>query len=375
MEGVKKHLKRIIIYTLLSAMLFSAFPAAAYAQRKGGSDKAKYVTLMFTGDLMCDGQFQEYLYNSHTGRYEFDGVFKYVKPLFSEADYVMGNLETCVSSGYPLGKERKRINGKPYHNAPESFLKALKRAGMDGLVMANNHNLDTGKKGLRRTIDAVEKNGFDHTGAYIRSKDDHFFIIRKNGVRIAVLAYAKYYNERDKKLSTKEKKRLLSKYSSKKVRREVKAAKAAGADLVIAYIHMGKENTYEISGKQKKTMKEMADAGVDYIIGSHPHVLQQKGYVRSRGRKVPCIYSMGNFTGFLDNEMTRETAILKIRIKKKNGKTTVAKSSFIPCFMAERFGGESLVLVPSTYNGSGTGAGTDLYLHYNHIRKILNNRV
>ena len=375
MTETVKRLKKIITCLLLAVMI--ALPATeALAQSRRASDKPKYVTLMFTGDLMCDGRFQESLYDSKRGTYDFDSVLRLVKPLFRDADYVAGNLETCVSSGYSLGKTRKRIDGKPYHNSPASFLKALKKAGIDGLIMANNHNLDTGKTGVWRTIKAVEKKGFDHTGLYRKSSDDHYFMIRKNGIRIAVLAYAKYYNERDKKLSSKDISRMLSSYSQGKVRREVRTARASGADFVIAYIHMGNENTYEISDKQKETMKELADAGVDYIIGSHPHVLQQKGSVRSGGRTVPCVYSLGNFTGYLRRDMTRETAILKVRLKKtKSGKTSAVKSTYIPCYMAEGFEGEKLTLVPSTYKGGEARDRKDLYSHYYHIRKIINNKL
>lgn len=375
MTAILKKLKRIITCLLLAVLI--AVPATeALAQSRKATGKAKYVTLMFTGDLMCDGHFQEILYDSRTGVYDFDSVLRLVKPLFRDADYVAGNLETCVSPGYSLGKVRKRIDGKPYHNSPESFLKALKKAGIDGLIMANNHNLDTGKAGVRRTIKAVEKKGFDHTGLYRKSSDDHYFMIRKNGIRIAVLAYAKYYNERDKKLSSKDINRMLSSYSPEKVRREVRTARAAGADFVIAYIHMGRENTYKISDKQKETMKELADAGVDYIIGSHPHVLQQKSCIKSGDRKVPCVYSLGNFTGRLKRDMTRETAILKIRIKKtKGGKTSAVKSTYIPCYMAENFEGKKLTLVPSTYKAGEEKGRAGLYSHYEHIRKIINNKL
>ncbi|MBP3826186.1 MAG: CapA family protein, partial [Butyrivibrio sp.] len=60
---------------------------------------------------------------------------------------------------------------------------------------------------------------------------------------------------------------------------------------VVVFIHWGTESTTEIDYLQRDQAKEIADAGANLIIGSHPHVLQKIDYVDG----VPVVYSLGNF--------------------------------------------------------------------------------
>ena len=50
------------------------------------------------------------------------------------------------------------------------------------------------------------------------------------------------------------------------------------------------------NGLQKSYAKQFADAGVDVIIGHHPHVIQPVEWIEgSSGNKTLCVYSLGNF--------------------------------------------------------------------------------
>src|SRR6185312_4192234 len=58
------------------------------------------------------------------------------------------------------------------------------------------------------------------------------------------------------------------------VAEEVRAARAEGADLVILSVHWGVE--YETAPRQQEIDQahRLLDAGVDVLLGHHPHVLQ-----------------------------------------------------------------------------------------------------
>ena len=101
------------------------------------------ITLLFVGDLM---QHQAQLDAARTdkGSYDYSPCFSLVKEQISGADIAIGNLEV------PIGG--KPYSGYPAFCAPDEYLYAIKEAGFNVLLTANNHCLDRGKKGLERTI-------------------------------------------------------------------------------------------------------------------------------------------------------------------------------------------------------------------------------
>ena len=356
------------IAAALLAVIVLLGTSCAYA---GSSSDEMIITM--TGDLMCETMYQQDLYDEEDGSYHFDQTFKYVQKYFDESDFTVGNLETCVAPGKIMSIDLRYKDDKPYMNAPEEYLRALKRAGFDGLILANNHTLDTGISGLRKTIKAVREEGFKQTGLYLSKKSKHYFILQKNDIRVAFLGYATYYNNRDHKLTKAKQKKYLSKFSEKRLKADIKAAKKAGANYIVAYMHAGTENTYNVNDRQKKIARIMAKNGVDFIVGSHPHCLQKKGIIKYKGRKVPVVYSMGNFTGKLKRDLTRETALVRITLKKNaNGKVSLKNRKFIPVFMADRWEGEKMVLIPEGYKAKNMDDQKTLDDHFTHIRDILN---
>ncbi|MFZ2852943.1 MAG: CapA family protein, partial [Rhodocyclaceae bacterium] len=72
---------------------------------------------------------------------------------------------------------------------------------------------------------------------------------------------------------------------------DIRAARAAGADLVIPFMHWGWEREPAPSARQRQLARLMIDAGADVVVGGHPHVTQGAEYYR--GKLI--VYSLGNF--------------------------------------------------------------------------------
>jgi poly-gamma-glutamate capsule biosynthesis protein CapA/YwtB (metallophosphatase superfamily) len=72
---------------------------------------------------------------------------------------------------------------------------------------------------------------------------------------------------------------------------DIRAAKAAGADLVIPFMHWGWEKETKPSERQKSFARKMIDEGAALVVGSHPHVTQGAEIYKGK----PIIYSLGNF--------------------------------------------------------------------------------
>ncbi len=103
----------------------------------------------FVGDLMCHSVQLNYAHVKDDSFY-FNGTFSEVKKYLSDADFTIGNFETVLAG------KKKRYSGYPFFNAPDDFLLAIKEAGFDLLVNANNHAIDKGAKGVERTKEALE---------------------------------------------------------------------------------------------------------------------------------------------------------------------------------------------------------------------------
>ena len=81
---------------------------------------------------------------------------------------------------------------------------------------------------------------------------------------------------------------------------EAKKLREAGADAIIAYMHWGREYRREANDEQRAITERLLAAGVDVILGSHPHVVQPAGMrevTLADGTKHEALvaYSLGNF--------------------------------------------------------------------------------
>lgn len=304
------------------------------------------VRIMCTGDLMCEQKmYQAYNYDETFLPYD---IFYYVKKLFKEADFVVGNLETMVCEEAPFTGEQYKINGKYHCNAPDSYLDVLKYAGFDMFVMANNHNLDCGVRGISETIHRVESKSFLHTGLYTEPDNtNRYIIVNLNGIKVAFLSYSTWFNHNLYRLTEKGQ-GLLNIYDKESVEKAILSAKKDGAEFIIVYMHWGidREYKHEYGESQKQQANELAEAGADYIIGSHTHSLQ--GFERiktSKGKNVPVAYSLGNFATSEINRISRTNAILSIELKRV-GKDIIENTAYIPCYVFDSFNGRRFPIVP-----------------------------
>ena len=67
------------------------------------------------------------------GKYDYSPCFSLVKEEISRADIAIGNLEVTLGG--------KPYQGYPTFSAPDEYLQAIKDAGFDVLLTANNHCL------------------------------------------------------------------------------------------------------------------------------------------------------------------------------------------------------------------------------------------
>ena len=93
---------------------------------------------------------------------------------------------------------------------------------------------------------------------------------------------------------------------------DIRAARQAGADVVIPFMHWGWEREPEAGERQRRLARRMIEAGADAVVGGHPHVTQGADLVAGR----PVVWSLGNFVfdGFEDFAPARRGWLLRMTV-------------------------------------------------------------
>ncbi|AIQ35872.1 hypothetical protein R50345_15310 [Paenibacillus sp. FSL R5-0345] len=266
------------------------------------------------------------------GTYSFTPLFAKVTPYLRQADLTIGNLETTFPGN---GREcRKSLrSGGPTFKCPDELAPALKEAGFDVLVTANNHCMDYGASGLIRTLRVLDRSGIDHTGTSRSVQESKRMLIKNvSGITIGILSYTAGTNRIPVPIQQPW---LVNRIETNKILREIRDLKKK-VDLVLLYMHFGKEYQYTPNKRQKQLASLFLKNGANIVLGSHPHVLQP---ISVQGKKKFVSYSLGNFvsTKLKNNPFTQSGIILTLTIKKdNNGNTSITDINYIPTCVDRR---------------------------------------
>ncbi len=272
------------------------------------------------GDLMVHKK-QLQIAKQPDGSYDFHPQYALIADALSNADYTIANLETTIGQ-----YENRPYSGFPMFNTPESLLDAVKDAGVDFLTLANNHMLDRYFEGMIKTVDNVEAWGFDFGGAN-RTPEEKAKpnVVEVNGIKIGFLCYTEMTNGMEDWSN-----RAVKEYGVNYLRKadlpgEVAALRAAGADVVIAIPHWGPEYTRRPEAYIVNWGRKMIAAGVDVVLGSHPHMAQPVEFVEvetdAGTRRGLVAWSLGNFIDNMTKRYTDSGLLLEFTIQERQDGT------------------------------------------------------
>ena len=301
----------------------------------------KKITLAATGDIMFHTSQIKGAYDSQTDSYDFKEFFEPIKEIIESADIAIANFEgTTAGSEYPYV-------GWPRFNAPDEALDAIKYIGFDVLSTANNHIIDRGKIGIVNTIDNIEQRGMDSIGTFKERPQTRILVKDVKGIKIAFLSYTYGCNGLEQLLTEEELNSMVNIIDRDKIAKDISEAKEAEADLIIAVMHWGNEYQRDPSSVQKDLADFMLNKGVNIILGSHPHVIQNFKTLEYGGDNVFVAYSMGNFIsnqrletlegdyGRQKSQYSEDGVIINFEIEKNGitGKTEIKSVNFIPTWV------------------------------------------
>ena len=237
---------------------------------------AQSLRVVFVGDIMLDDTPGQVV---AAGRDPFAAV----ADLLRDADYRIGNLECPIATvGQPMESKIYSFRAHP------RVLPMLERY-IDAVSVANNHSGDYGKAAFLETLAQLDSKGILHFGGGANATSAHRPLwLERNGLRIAVLGYNEF---KPRSFEAGAMTPGIAWSEDSHVVSDIRAARKAGADVVIPFMHWGWERETTPSERQRKLARKMIDAGADIVVGSHPHVVQGAEIYKGK----PIIYSLGNF--------------------------------------------------------------------------------
>ena len=205
------------------------------------------------------------------------------------ADLTIVNLETGLCSAvearahaHETRRQRHRLV------APEARVDLLASLGVDLAVVANNHALDCGKRGLSGTLRALARRHIAAVGAHPAGSHELAYTrARAGGVEVITVAATEHLapvpNAPLTPFTVARAELTLAETLS-----QLRAAHPAA--LIVLSLHWGSELAPRPSARQRVAAQRLIESGVDLVYGHGAHVLQD---VERHGAGA-IVYSAGN---------------------------------------------------------------------------------
>lgn len=234
------------------------------------------IRIVFGGDVMLDGG------PGHAVIHGKD-PFESVASVLRQADFAVCNLECVLARG---GHQVL----KPYtFRGPKQAVPLLKQH-FDAVCLANNHTGDFGPEAFVNQLKLLDDARLPYFGGGRDSREARRpLILERNGLRLALLGRNSFPPQ---SFAAGEKQPGVAWLNEDELVADVRAAlERDHADVVIPFLHWGREMMPEPAEWQRRLARRLIDAGAAAVIGGHPHVTQTTEVYRGR----PIVYSLGNF--------------------------------------------------------------------------------
>ncbi len=257
------------------------------------------ISIVFAGDINFDENSRPMRKYDQEDKGILGGISQGLIDEMNQADIMMLNNEFA----YSLRGTKAPDKSYTFRANPQR-VNILHEMGVDIVSLANNHVLDYGEEAFYDTLEALDDAEIDYVGAGLNRDDAKapiYYTIGNKTIGIVaasrVIPVMEWY-------ATDTRPGVIGTYNPSEFIPSIEEAKE-NSDFVVAYVHWGQENTHKLLDYQRNMAKQYIDAGVDAVIGCHPHVLQGIEFYKGK----PIAYSLGNFWF---SSATRETALFKL---------------------------------------------------------------
>jgi poly-gamma-glutamate synthesis protein (capsule biosynthesis protein) len=264
----------------------------------------KIITLCAVGDMaLTDGV------ENQINKHGIESPFLKIKNFLKDGDIKFANLENVFCDNIKgIKNQAHLLRGKPEN------IFSITNADFNIVSLANNHILDYGEDGLKKTISLLDTHKILHTGAGTTlSMARQPVILDKKGIAFGFLAYAM------KGIQSSSTNTAGAAWIDYEQIKEDMLNLKAKVDHIIISLHAGIEFIDYPHPDHRKLCHKITDLGASLIIGHHPHVIQGIEKVNN------CLiaYSLGNLifdTMLMDYKTpySQQSIMLKCKFNKKS---------------------------------------------------------
>lgn len=253
--------------------------------------------------------------------YNFTPYYQNIRKYVEAADISFINQETI------LGGIDHGYSGYPKFNTPDEMASTLNEIGFDVVNGSTNHSFDMGESAVDHSIELFKQySNIKYIGLYQNEEEKNQIpVIEKNGIKIAFLSYNQYINYDYIPSSYR-----YNSFDKEKIKNDVEMAKNI-SDAIVVSCHWGQENETTLTEFQKEYAQYLADLGVDVILGTHPHTLQNIEWLTgSNNHRTLVAYSLGNFISGMLEENNQVGGMLSFDFVKKDDMVSIENVVLTP---------------------------------------------
>ena len=328
-------------------------PPAPEPAAEPAPDPPRTVSLVMGGDLLWHNTVwqsaeADAARTGAPGRFDFDPMFAALRPLIRSADLALCHEEV------PFAEPGQPLQSFPVFAAPPQIAPWIASMGFDACTTASNHAVDQGFEGLKHTADLLDANGVKHIGTFrtARERRRPVILTTDQGVRVGVVAGTYSLNGfplpegRPWSVSMWDARNLLD---------QARAARRAGADIVVVHFHGGDEYSHLPNADQVALVERLtASPAVDLVLGEHAHVVQP--ITRVNGKWV--VYGMGNMVAQQELGQSRTYEGITVRFEfreRRDGTFRVSEAAYVPTYWNGYAAGPIRIqrVVKALANGTG----------------------
>jgi poly-gamma-glutamate capsule biosynthesis protein CapA/YwtB (metallophosphatase superfamily) len=295
----------------------------------GGQQPLRRVTVVMSGDLLWHDTVWESAHEDAVRaglhrRFDFDPAFAAMRPLVRGADLAICHEEV------PFASDDAHLSSYPVFAAPPEVAPWIASMGWDACTTDSNHSIDQGYAGLVRTASLLERNRVRHVGTFRTPAERRrpVIVTTRQGVRVGIVGGT--YSLNGLTLPADEQ-WAVSMWDAVNLIRQAKAAKAAGADIVLVQYHGGDEYSRLPNAAQVALVHRLtASPAVDLVFAEHAHVVQP--ITKVNGKWV--VYGMGNMVAQSDTLYPRAYEGISVRFRFTETRTgfRVDRAAYIPTY-------------------------------------------
>ncbi|MDR1596857.1 MAG: CapA family protein [Treponema sp.] len=216
-----------------------------------------------------------------------EGIFGGTAGLIAGADLAILNMEGAVSSrGSPVEKAYN-------FRFPPVMAGALRDAGIDAVLLANNHVYDFGPDAFLDTLTHLEAAGIGILGAGRNLEAAAAPFVWSRAPPVQAFGIASFPREASGwdglSIAAGESKPGILHAGRGGADKLKEQFSAEALDMV--FFHGGSEWTTAPDTRTRAIYTDLIKAGADIIIGSHPHIVQGFEWIQGK----PVFWSLGNF--------------------------------------------------------------------------------